>query len=106
MSKETTVVTKERALRRESYPGLSDWALCSHRSAYGREAGIQSQTSENGNDAIPAGDQDPTASRETAAPARRSAALLTAFSDFWPPEMPNGICYSSDRKLTQVLYEK
>lgn len=46
------------------------------------------------------------ASRETAAPARRSATLLTAFSDFWPPETPNGIYYSSDRKLTQVLYEK
>ena len=41
------------------------------------------------------------ASKETAAPTRRSIALLTAFSDFWPPEMPNG-----DRKLTQVLYEK
>lgn len=41
------------------------------------------------------------ASKETATPTRRSTALLTAFSDFWPPEMPNG-----DRKLTQVLYEK
>lgn len=59
MSKEATVLTKERALRRESYPGLSDWAQCSHRSPYGREAGIQSQTSDHGSDAIPAGHQDP-----------------------------------------------
>lgn len=64
----------------------------------GRQEFIQRR--DHGSDAIPAGTGDQgrqATSKETAAPARRSAALPVAFSDFWPPETPNGICYSSDR---------
>lgn len=59
-----------------------------------------SQRRDHGSDAIPVGTGDQgrqATSKEMATPARRSAALPMAFSDFGPPETPNGICYSSNR---------